>query len=111
MSVFALYRCDECFAEATGDRLARRFVSMSGRGYGFGHYEFDDARTAAPDGWMAYDPYTGCTYCPACAESLREPETPKFPETFCSQCGAEFGPGDHGYSHCENHRDKERVRI
>jgi len=29
--------------------------------------------------------------------------TPKFDKTFCSQCGGEFGPGDHGFSHCENH--------
>ncbi len=27
----------------------------------------------------------------------------KFPTTYCSQCGGEFGPGDHGYSHCEDH--------
>jgi hypothetical protein len=28
---------------------------------------------------------------------------PKFTETFCSQCGQEFGPGDGGYSSCKNH--------
>lgn len=28
---------------------------------------------------------------------------PKFEKTYCSNCGKEFGPGDHGYSHCENH--------
>ena len=28
---------------------------------------------------------------------------PRFKETWCSQCGKEFGPGNHGYSHCENH--------
>lgn len=28
---------------------------------------------------------------------------PKFTETSCSQCGGTFGPGDHGFSHCENH--------
>ena len=28
----------------------------------------------------------------------------EFQNTFCSQCGQEFGPGDHGYSHCENHK-------
>ena len=25
------------------------------------------------------------------------------PETSCSQCGAEFGPGTHGFSHCADH--------
>ena len=26
-----------------------------------------------------------------------------FEQTYCSQCGQAFGPGDHGWSHCENH--------
>ena len=29
---------------------------------------------------------------------------PRFQETFCSQCGAGFGPGDAGYSHCVDHQ-------
>lgn len=28
---------------------------------------------------------------------------PKFKETFCSQCGGAFGPGDEGFSHCDQH--------
>ena len=27
----------------------------------------------------------------------------KFQQTFCSSCGREFGPGNHGFSHCEDH--------
>ena len=27
----------------------------------------------------------------------------KFAETFCSQCGQAFGPGDSGFSHCSDH--------
>lgn len=27
----------------------------------------------------------------------------RFSETFCSQCGGQFGPGNHGYSHCSSH--------
>ena len=27
----------------------------------------------------------------------------KFQETFCSQCGQGFGPGDSGYSSCKSH--------
>jgi hypothetical protein len=30
-------------------------------------------------------------------------KTYKFPEVFCSNCGQAFGPGDNGFSHCENH--------
>lgn len=31
------------------------------------------------------------------------PMPPRFPDTSCSSCGLSFGPGDHGYSHCEHH--------
>lgn len=31
---------------------------------------------------------------------------PRFANVSCSQCGQEFGPGDHGFSHCANHRTK-----
>jgi hypothetical protein len=40
----------------------------------------------------------------ACREIEKAVSTPKFAETFCSSCGRSFGPGDHGYSHCEAHR-------
>jgi hypothetical protein len=29
----------------------------------------------------------------------------KFPQTYCSQCGTEQGPGDSGVSHCRDHRN------
>lgn len=29
---------------------------------------------------------------------------PRFERTYCSQCGGEFGPGDHGFSRCSSHR-------
>ena len=36
---------------------------------------------------------------------------PKFENVYCSQCGQEFGPGDHGYSSCEDHRPKKVRQI
>jgi uncharacterized OB-fold protein len=30
----------------------------------------------------------------------------RFPVTYCSNCGKAFGPGDHGFSHCKNHKGK-----
>lgn len=33
----------------------------------------------------------------------------KYGETFCSQCGGEFGPGNKGFSHCENHKHLPRI--
>jgi hypothetical protein len=28
----------------------------------------------------------------------------RYENVSCSQCGRDFGPGDHGYSHCQDHR-------
>lgn len=28
----------------------------------------------------------------------------KFDNVYCSRCGATFGPGNAGYSHCEDHK-------
>lgn len=33
-----------------------------------------------------------------------KPTKPKYEKTYCSQCGGEFGPGEHGYSHCSDHK-------
>ena len=33
-----------------------------------------------------------------------EQRTPKFPQTYCSQCGAALGPGDAGVSSCRDHK-------
>lgn len=31
------------------------------------------------------------------------PVKARFQKTYCSQCGREFGPGNEGFSHCEDH--------
>ena len=36
--------------------------------------------------------------------------TAKLDQTFCSQCGATFGPGDSGYSRCSDHRNTDSVK-
>ena len=33
----------------------------------------------------------------------------KFGNVTCSNCGGEFGPGNHGFSHCENHKHLPRL--
>ena len=49
------------------------------------------------------------------AEHREKPQPPadiwvyKFEQVSCSQCGGEFGPGDHGFSHCENHKHLPRL--
>jgi len=36
--------------------------------------------------------------------------THKFASVSCSNCGQQFGPGDHGYSHCENHAGRKALK-
>jgi hypothetical protein len=39
----------------------------------------------------------------ALVEALQSASKPRFAMTYCSQCGKDLGPGDHGVSHCRNH--------
>lgn len=67
MSVTVNFACGGCDATAPGTRpLGRSFVSITGKGHGFGSYRYLTAQDVAPDGWTAFDPYTGCCYCPKC---------------------------------------------
>lgn len=34
---------------------------------------------------------------------------PIHPMVYCSQCGRGFGPGNHGFSHCANHKGRKVV--
>lgn len=55
------------------------------------------------------------------AHSMRAPDlsppsrttstTSRYPETWCSQCGRGFGPGDSGYSHCTDHADPDHKSL
>jgi len=67
MSVRLAFTCDGCFAEVEGtDWLRKRFRSFSGKDHGFGVYVVDEVESVVPGGWVAFDPYTQCTYCPSC---------------------------------------------
>ena len=35
---------------------------------------------------------------------------PRFTLVYCSQCGRDFGPGDSGFSHCEDHAGRRAMR-
>ena len=67
MSVMLLLECSGCYdATATVGPLRKRFVSFSGKSYGVGTFQLDDPEPLTPDGWVMFDPYTQCTYCPDC---------------------------------------------
>lgn len=83
MPVKVLFECGGCDAKAEGtDRLRREFVSITGRGYGFGSARpANTIEDVTPAGWVAYDPWTYCTYCPAC---------------YAEVCGDAAKEADHG---------------
>jgi hypothetical protein len=48
-------------------------------------------------------------YCDeARAEDKRNGYTVLFENVWCSQCGNDFGEGEHGYSHCSDHSPKNQ---
>jgi len=73
MTVQVLFECGGCSATAKGTHwLTREFVSVSGRSYGIGSYHYSTPQDVAPDGWIAFDPYTGCCYCPSCWSEIKD---------------------------------------
>lgn len=69
MGTSVQFVCDGCEAKAEA-RLRSEFVSVSGRSYGFGRRVEDKASEVAPEGWIPFDPYTGCCYCPKCWQGI-----------------------------------------
>ena len=43
------------------------------------------------------------------SSSDAKPPAYRFLNVTCSQCGGEFGPADHEFSHCENHKHLPRL--
>ena len=74
IKVTLTYSCGGCDKREAVDAgsITRDFVSISGRGYGFGKYVTSGVNPEkhAPDGWVAFDPYTQITYCEDCWESI-----------------------------------------
>lgn len=65
------FHCGGCLAVAEGTgRLSRTFVSVTGKSHGIGSYQYNIPQDVAPEGWIAFDPYTSCTYCPTCWEEI-----------------------------------------
>jgi hypothetical protein len=71
MPVTITLNCGGCDARAEGTApLRRNFVSFSGQDHGFGQFRTGTVEDITPEGWMPYDPYTQCTYCPKCWASI-----------------------------------------
>lgn len=67
MPIRVKFDCDGCFKQADSTTWPKRhFDSANGKGYGFGGYRFDGFDDIKPEGWVSFDPYMGCCYCPEC---------------------------------------------
>lgn len=69
MTVTLELRCGGCDERATVGPLRKRFHGTRGD-WGLGVPRVDPVEDLAPDGWVMFDPYTYCTYCPTCWASI-----------------------------------------
>jgi len=61
---------------------------------------------------MAYAAAAHSMRAPGLSPPSRETSTTsRYPETWCSQCGRGFGPGNSGYSSCTDHADPDHKSL
>lgn len=65
MSVMLDLSCSGCEAKARVGPLRRRTESVF-FGSALCRIVTDDPENLTPEGWVMFDPYTYCCYCPAC---------------------------------------------
>lgn len=72
MPVRVFFDCGGCPASVAGVKLLRPDVVYDYVGAGLDrvtvHYPVIE--DCAPEGWMVYDPFSGCTYCPECWDAI-----------------------------------------
>lgn len=67
MSIKIEFECSGCRKKSGAIRLPRAtFKSANGKGYGLGVWIYPTIADQAPEGWVAFDPYTHVTYCDEC---------------------------------------------
>jgi hypothetical protein len=66
MSVMIELSCSGCMdATIRVGPLRKRFHGTRGE-WGWGSASVDSIEDLTPEGWVMFDPYTYCTYCPSC---------------------------------------------
>lgn len=73
MSVTITYACNGCFATETVSGIVQRHEVIVPSAITVGGVDYDRClvrtptiKNSAPEGWVAFDPYTGVCYCPKC---------------------------------------------
>lgn len=100
----ALYFCQALLSSSSAERRMREALEALSRPDGFARLtckEEKDARIA----------FALAALSARAGEDAPQPSaTPRFADVSCSHCGQSFGPGDHGFSHCENHKGLRGTR-
>lgn len=74
MSITVTYECSGCDAIETVRGLMQRWdLIRPGATFDLCQIRTPTIKTAAPEGWMPFDPYTGCCYCPKCWAWIEAP--------------------------------------
>lgn len=76
MSIHIVYFCSGCPREATVNVGANVISVPIGGGIDRVAVEKPRVDESAPDGWIAFDPYTHVTYCPECWDRIENGEPP-----------------------------------
>jgi hypothetical protein len=66
------FECGGCDAKETVPCPPSYFTSFSGGSSGLGLRHYPRIEEQAPPGWVAYDPYTFCQYCPTCWAEIED---------------------------------------
>lgn len=81
MSVSVTYQCGGCEAVETVSCITRTWEVLRHDVFRLGGETYDEClvktptiESAAPEGWMPFDPYTGVCYCPKCWAEIEAPE-------------------------------------
>jgi len=77
VSIKITFECSGCFVTVAGTRpLGSRWdaIHTFSDGGSVGRYVDDRPQDVAPEGWVAFDPYTRCCYCPKCWASIIAPK-------------------------------------
>ena len=73
MPVTVHFSCGGCDAEAEGTTFLQRSFRGTNGSWGWGSVvDINTVESVAPEGWIAFDPYTQCCYCPECWKSIED---------------------------------------
>lgn len=72
-----MFKCGGCPKEEPGTHWLTNSFTPFIPGGSFGTRHMTTAQDVAPEGWIAFDPYTQATYCPECWAGIESDDVPE----------------------------------